>query len=93
MVSYFGATLAITTILTAFWASQTEFPGHSHAPGTPDHVHQMKEVGLTGALAFVLALVLTALPVARAPKTSVPGWIRTSSRFRANCARAPPGTA
>ena len=90
LAAWLGTTLLLTTVLTAFWAGQTEFPGHTHPPGTPDHVHQLKEVGISGTLAFVLAVMAVSLPVQRREAEISRGLVAQVRRHAVNCARAPP---
>lgn len=88
--AYLATTLLITTVFTAYWASHSEFPGHSHPPGTPDHVHQMHEVGLSGTLALVLTVVIIALPVVAVAIVRLLNPVVQVLRVRVDCARAPP---
>lgn len=88
--TYLGLTLLLTAVMTAFWAGQTEFPGHSHPPGTEDHVHDLREVGLSGTPAFALTVVIVALPVVAVVVLRLPNPVLRVLRARVDCARAPP---
>ncbi len=90
LATWLGMMLLLTTVMTAYWAGQNEFPGHSHPPGTPDHVHQLKEVGISGTLSFVLVVVTVTLPAVIRALQLNEGRLHVATRHCSDCARAPP---
>lgn len=89
-VAYLTTTLLLTTVLTAYWAAHMEFPGHDHAPGAEDHVHELLEVGLSAAVPNSVTLVVIILPILLVRSIPVISRICRSWPERVNCARAPP---
>lgn len=60
--AHFVCTLVLLFLSLPSWASHTNFPGHHHPEGTPDHVHGLQQVGL----------VSTAIPAAAADTLPMP---------------------
>jgi|SRR5690606_3891702 len=88
-VAYLAATLVVALLLSSYWAGHTNFPGHQHPAGTPEHTHALFQI--VGApsvpaptiVAKPLVAVLRSLPmrlIRRAP-------VRPGGAVRA---RAPP---
>lgn len=44
--AYLISTLVVLLLSLPVWAGQSEFPGHAHPGGAPDHVHNLNQVGL-----------------------------------------------
>lgn len=86
-----GSTLLVVLAVTPHLAAQTEFPGHVHDPGTPDHVHQLQEVGADLAGGFQLVPVTAVLAVAARFRGRAVDPALAVRPGRANAARAPPG--
>lgn len=42
--AYVATTLVVSLLLGSFWAGQTDFPGHRHPAGSPEHHHSLYQV-------------------------------------------------
>ncbi|MBX3144584.1 MAG: hypothetical protein KF813_12545 [Trueperaceae bacterium] len=88
--AFVATSLAVSLLLAAFWAGHTNFPGHHHPPGTPEHQHSLFQV---------IGAPSEPAPVTTAPKPTLvelatlpsrPGWFRSARSRSSALARAPP---
>jgi hypothetical protein len=42
--AYVSATLVVSLLFGSYWAAQSEFPGHRHPAGSPEHHHSLYQV-------------------------------------------------
>lgn len=89
--AYLTTTLLVLFVAMPVWAGQNEFPGHAHPTGTPDHVHNLNQVGLLSVAAVSHAIY----PVFRQMPDAVSvyrGAVHLSPIVgEGTWARAPPG--
>lgn len=85
-----AAALAVVLFLAPMFAGETNFPGHQHPPGTPDHIHTLEQAAVALSLfeAFVVFITVVyvaplRLPVSYTNPTSEP-------RYDMPLVRAPP---
>lgn len=93
LLAWLSATLLIVLALTPWWAAQSEFPGHEHPPDTPDHVHQLQEVGAEQAFSTVVTAVMITLVVLGTYQESALVPLRNQRRWPGVISRAPPAEA
>lgn len=87
---WLAATLAVVLLLAPWFAGQTNFPGHQHPEGTPDHIHTLEQaaVALSEFTAFIV-LVVSAPLVLYTLRYTHENPI-TAPAYRQGYARAPP---
>lgn len=87
--AYVGTTLVVALLLGSYWAGHTNFPGHQHPPGTPEHTHSLFQV--VGAPSVpVVTVVALPLFIAFLPaplRLVTRRWVRSRDTVKA---RAPP---
>lgn len=44
LVAFVATSLVVSLLLAAFWVGHTNFPGHQHPSGTPEHHHSLFQV-------------------------------------------------
>lgn len=56
---WLAATLAVVLFLAPWFAGETNFPGHQHPEGTPDHIHTLEQaaIALSEFTAFIILVV------------------------------------
>ena len=90
LVTYLVATFAVLLILIPWHAAHSEFPGHHHPAGTPDHMHGLEQV--VGWMTLVTALVVTVFSQPWPFRWRMGGvsWREQVRPTRHNAKRAPP---
>lgn len=90
LIAVLVTTLLVMLVVGPDHAAHSEFPGHEHPPGTPEHTHNLESVTgwMVASLPLVVILVgfLVIVPV-------LPGlrsWFPRVQRMRMNGTRAPP---
>lgn len=56
LAAFIAATLMVVLFLAPIFAGETNFPGHQHPEGTPDHIHTLEQAAV--ALSVFEALVV-----------------------------------
>lgn len=86
------ATFLVMLAIGPYHAAHTEFPGHEHPPGTPDHVHNLEMVTGWMVGSHALVVILTVLPVVGFAFMLPGSWLAQATRPRVNGSRSPPVT-
>lgn len=76
--------------LAPWQAAQTEFPGHEHPPGTPEHTHQLELVTGWYALSTMLVTLLLSLPFTGRVYEIPRSWTERAYVAHSYSSRAPP---
>lgn len=87
-----AATFVVLLGLVPYHAGHSEFPGHEHPEGTPDHTHALGEVIgwlMAGPLLLRVVISLEAVGVARQAPVS---WRESGGGRSAFMGRAPPAS-
>lgn len=85
-----AAALAVVLFLAPVFAGETNFPGHQHPPGTPDHIHTLEQAAVALGVfeAFVVFIVVVFVAELRLPmRYENPA---NEVRYGVPMARAPP---
>ena len=84
------ATFLVMLAIGPYHAAHTEFPGHEHPPGTPDHVHNLEMVTGWLVVSHALVIILNSLPVVGFAFIQPDSWLPQAARPRVNGSRSPP---
>ena len=93
LVTHLVATFAVLLILIPWHAAHSEFPGHHHPAGTPDHVHGLEQVVGWMTLATALVVIISARPWPLRWHMMGDSWQEQVRPKRHNAKRAPPAAA
>lgn len=86
-------TFLVMLALGPYHAAHSEFPGHEHPPGTPDHVHNLEMVTGWMTISHALVVILISLPVVGFLFLPPVSWLARARRLRVNGSRSPPVSA
>lgn len=90
LAAFIAATLMVVLFLAPIFAGETNFPGHQHPEGTPDHIHTLEQAAVALSLFEAFVVLIVAAPIvlyALALQHSNP---LTRVEFGLPLARAPP---
>ncbi len=83
-------TFLVLLVLGPYHAAHSEFPGHEHPPGTPDHVHSLEMVTGWLVVSHILVTALSELPQVGFAFLLPGSWFPQALRLRVNGSRSPP---
>lgn len=90
LIAQLISTFLVMLAIGPYHAAHSEFPGHEHPPGTPDHVHALEMVTGWLVVGDALVVILTSLPLTGFLFRMPESWIPGAARLRVNGSRSPP---